>query len=57
MTKAENIAQYKNFCDRNRLAENMESACFFCELYRRKESAANGRAISQIYKYIKTGEA
>lgn len=57
MTKAENIAQYKNFCDRNRLVENMESACFFCELYRRKESAANGRAISQIYKYIETVEA
>lgn len=56
MSKAENIRQFQDFCKRNFLIEDSNTASFFCEMYRRKATKSNSIAIAQIYKYIEYKE-
>lgn len=52
MAKQENIKEYKEFCERNRLVEDESTVSFFCMIYRNKGTRTDDIRINQLYKYV-----
>lgn len=50
--KKDVISEYKEFCNRNLLTENMASASHYAEMYLNKKTRANSKRIEKLYSYI-----